>query len=745
MRQASKFATLWLVLLTAGWGQVLAGGAQVGGGTLVCVTPSGGGGTATPLIVPYIGATGNGALAQASTTLAFGKQGTNTSSPAIPISISNPSGTLTCSVLGIGCGSGSVTVSGMGISGANASDFVLAGSCGTIASGSDCEPTIKFTPTASSGTNETATLTVNYTGATTVSQTLSLTGTSATVTTLSSSSCPTALSASTNYQLSANIICAGTAFTFSGTGIDVNLNGFTVTYGNSSSSSQVNAFEVNGFSGQITVHNGTISSGVGTNTFGAGHPESSAIGYASSDDLSPSLLSSFFNLTFNQGIEYGNAIEDNDGWIEVSHDIFNMTAVGTCAEVSCRDELQAAAVYEENVSEVTSGATLLYENTQNGGPQGGLDVGAPGAVASYNFLNPGNATGNNTNDFALWIWGNAAIAHHNVICSPLATDCNTRGIQISAAGSPGLSNADVYDNIVGGRETPTNSEYGGCQTGGTYGAQIDDDPVGPNTLNGNGITAYAGSCSGQGLRFTDTEYTTNVSENSTYTATRLSGATACVSGTWSDAEPGCAYALGIDGSTGATSSHDTFAGDSGDVFIGPDGAPGTAGGIIIQSPTFNVGSNPGSFWHFLVVQNGPTSAGVTVANVHVIDPTFGPGVSPTDAIIYAQGTNTGPASVFPADWTQTMQVNKASGPAASGAVVTFTDTLSNTYTCTTNSSGVCNVVVSQYRDNNDTGANQVENRNPYSLSIPFSGCTTYTQSAITISATATRNITLSGC
>ncbi len=699
-----------------------------------------GGSTATPLLVPYIGATGNSALAEPSPVLAFGKQGRSTSSPAIPISISNPSNALTCTYFGIGCGSGSLTVSSMAISGTNASDFVLAGSCGAIVSGSDCEPTITFTPTAAVNTAETATLTVNYAGLS--SQTMSLTGTSATVTTLSTSSGPTALSASTNYQVTVAITNAGTNFTFAGSGTEVNLNGYTLTYGNTSTASLVNSLQSSGFNTQLTLHNGILASGAGTNTFGAAHPESSVTGYSGTYGLSPSLLSGFFNLTFNSGIEFANAIENDDGMISVHDDIFDMAGVGTCATVGCRDELQAAAIYEENVSGVASGDTLFYENTQNGGPQGGFDAGAPGTVVAYNFINPGSATGNNTNDFAVWAWGNGAQIYDNAICYPLAAACNTRGIQVSAAAGGG-SNVNIHNNIVEAYETPTNSEYGGCQTGGAYGLQYDDNPPGPNTANDNYVVAYAKACSGQALRLTDTETTTNLSENSTYTATRLSGATACVSGTWAEAEPGCAYALGLDGPLGATSLRDTFTGDNGDIFIGPDGAPGTSGGIIIQSPTFNKGSNPGSFWHFLVVQNGPGTA-LAVANVHVIDPTFGPGVSFTDDWIYAQGSNTGPASVYE-DWTQTMTVTKASGPAAGSAVVTWTDTLSNTYTCTTNSSGICSVALTQYRDNNDTAANQYENRNPYSLSIPFAGCTTYVSSGITISATASHTITLSGC
>jgi hypothetical protein len=703
-------------------------------------------GTATPIIEPNNYVVGNYALAAPSPVLAFGKQGTNTSSAAIPISISNPSNSNYCTYFGIGCGSGTATVTSMAISGTNASDFTLAGSCTTIASGSDCEPTITFKPTAAANTNETASLTVNLAGATTSSLTMILTGTSATVTTLSTSSCPTALSANTNYQLSASISCAGTAFTFAGTGTDVNLDGYTVTYGNTSSASQVNAFASNGFNTQITIHNGVINSGAGTNTFGEGHPESSVIGYTGTYNLSPTLTSSFFNLTFNSGIQYANAIENNNGLIVVHDNKFNMTAVGNCATVGCRDELQAAAIYEANVASIASGATEYYNNTQVGGPQGGFDAGAPGTVVSYNSLNPGNATGTNTNNFSIVCWSPNCTVYKNSIQYPLTNISGSRGIIISAAGGA-TTNAEVYDNIVQGFQFNNNTEYSGCPLGGTYGLQYDDNPVGPNTSYDNLVEVYALNCAASALRVTESDYTTNVSYDQTYIASRQSGAVACTWATWSDTPPGCAVASAWDGPTGYTSTNDIYTGDSSDVFVSTD-APSN---ITIQSPVFNVGSNPSNF-HTMVAQNGPTADAGTMTNFRIIDATFNTGTSPTDAYIFStvsNPSNVGPASFF-IDWTQTMQVNKASGPAVSGAVVTWTDTLSNTYTCTTNSSGACSVVLTQYRDNNDTGTGSgnvaaVENRNPYSLSIPLSGCTTYSASGVTISATGSWPITLSGC
>jgi hypothetical protein len=697
------------------------------------------GGAATPILEPNNYVTGNNALAAPSPVLAFGKQGTSTSSPAIPISISNPSNAAYCTTLGIGCGTGSVTVTSMTITGTNAGDFTLAGTCTTIASGSDCEPTITFKPTAAANTAETATLTVNMTGATTSSQTMGLTGTSATTTALSTTSNPTALSGSTNYQVAAPITAAGTNFTIGSSGTDVNLDGQTITYGNTSTASQVNQFAASNYNAGITLHNGTFTYGAGTNTKGAGHPQSSGFGYTSSFNMASGIT--VFNTTFNYNIQFANAVEDNNGFLVFHDNQVNDSAVGTCASIACRNQLFGTPIYQENVSTRPSGSSQYYNNYLNGGPQGGLDGAAPGTIISYNTINPGNVSGNNTNDFAIYAWGQADQVYDNVICTPLAANCNTRGIQISAAQSPGETGVDVYNNIVGAYETPTNSEYGGCQVGGAYGLQFDDNPVGPNTAYSNYVVAYAKACSGGALRITDSEYLTNESHDNTFIASRLSGATACVRHPDNAPQPGCANASEWDGPTGFTSLNDNYTGDTCDVLLDISGASG----IVIQSPIFNKGPNPSDF-HTFCAENGTTSqGGGPVTNFHVIDPTFNAGTSATDTDFpqYNVG-NQGDVSLY-IDWTQTMGVEKVSGPAAVGAVVTWTDALSNNYTCTTVTGGTCSVPLTQYRDNNDTAANQVENRNPYSLSVTLSGCTTYTASGITISATAARPITLSGC
>ncbi len=656
---------------------------------------------------------------------------------AIPVSINNCKNSYIAACNGA---SASVSLDSLVITGPNAADFTISGcAAGTvIPTGSFCSPTIVFKPTEPSGTSETATLTVTD-NASTPTQTMSLTGTSATVTTISSSSCPTALAAG-NYQLSANISCGGTAFTYNGS-IDFNLNGHTITYGTASQSSQIGAFLLTAYNSTISVHNGTIAEGTGINSFVPPDvtPLSSLIGSQGNYDSADG--GAFFNLTLSINMQYANVFEMQSTF--VAHDnVITDTAVGTCADVNCRADLQSSTIVQNGARDEPSGETHIYNNTQTGGAQGGFVVDDPGATITYNYINPGNAKGTNTNDFAIYCWGVSCTAQHNVVIVPITTASNSRGVLISDDENLGAGGRSVENNYIGATDLAVNSEYGGCALGGTFGIEFDSNPVGTNTASGNTVVATASTagCSAAALRVSDSQVSTNLSENNQYFAVRASGAPNCVESTWADAGPGCAFGLSLDGPTAFTSSGDTFTADSGCIFVAPQGAAG----VVVQSPTCFIGSNPSSY-HTLVAQNGPAgTTGGGASSVTIIDPIFGAGTGPTDTVLYAPGGSAGAASFF-IDWTQNMTVSKTSGPAASGAVVTFTDSLSKKYTCTTNSSGECSVVLTQYRDNNDTAANQVENHNPYSLSIAISGCTTYTQTGISVTATTPRSIKLAGC
>lgn len=701
-----------------------------------------GGGSATVILCPNGSQVGNYANCVQSADpnslayqMDFGKQGTGTSSMALPVSINNCSASLSSACTG----TGSTTVTAMSITGTNASDFEITGTCGTIASGGNCKPTITFSPSASAGTTETATFSETDSSGT---HTLPLTGVSTTETALSSSACPSALAAG-NYQLTADISCAEIAFTTDAT-VDINLNGHTITYGTTTTANQIGGIDVSGGdAGTVTVHNGTLTQGTGVNTFwdgetpGTGEATSSVLGGTPSgyNPNSPGawILS---NLTINYHTQFAAAVIANGSAITMHDVTIYDAAVGTCAEVGCRAEAQSYPIFQYNAESAT-GTLKVYNVSLFGSAQGGVSWNSIGGLVVNNYLNPGNASGTNSNDFAIQEYGKNAIIENNIILTPITADSGSRGIMVSGAGGYGSGNT-VTHNTVGSLERAVNAEAGGCEGAGGYDFQYDDNPPGPNTVSYNTNTASNDGCVASGLRISDNADATNTTDHNTWNGVRLSGATACATATWSGMLPGCVAAVSIDGPAAANSTADTFISDSFDIFVDTDG-----GNMTFNSPTFNKGSNPSTF-HFIAAQNGPVGSGTIAAVLKINDATFGTGVSPTDLFSYDQGANTGPVSAY-INWTQTMQVNKASGPAASGAVVTWTDTLGNPYTCTTNGSGACSVLLTQYRDNNDTTAGSVENRNPYSLSVTASGCTADSETEITVSATGTKTVSLSGC
>ena len=639
-------------------------------------------------------------------------------------------------------GGGSLSISSLPFSGTNASDFSTATanylgqttSCTTstvLTANQSCNLVITFTPGGNGARS--GTLTINSSASNTP-QTIALTGTGVAGTGIAACG---SLSAATNYFLTADVSAAGTCFS-AGNGSLLNLNGHTATYGTANQGSAVFGVNLSTNNSGFKMFNGTLSQGAGTLANGShvvnglnvvlngGGP---VIFGVNSTWNAPQSLFLLVDLAGSQ-TDSSAFIHDNA--------LTNQNST-PCGAVNCRDQLQSAIMHWTESKSGNANPPQIYSNTITGGPQGGIASNFPGTAIFSNKINPGSASTSITNDFGLWCW-NACNYHDNTISSPVQSFSNNRGIQISNADGAGNDGALVVNNQVTARENANNAEYGGCELGGTYGLQWDDNPTGTTSATGNGITALADQCPAGALRLTDQRTTTGTSTSNTYKAQRVAPGSV-----------GHAYGIELDQDTAGVqqnfvSTNDFFTADTAILLIDVDGC-GTSGGVdLFANSTLNKGINPEAGWHTVIDQAGPFTnpASTHCTAVHFRDAIFGSGVSPTDAIVPAQDANHIAVSVF-WDWTQTINCTKASGPACNGASVTFTDTLSNTYTGTTNSSGAAAVVVTQYRNNNDTTPNATENRNPYGLSISLAGCTTNTQSGLTISAPATRSIVLAGC
>jgi hypothetical protein len=576
------------------------------------------------------------------------------------------------------------------------------------------------------------------------------------------------------YTLQNDVSSPASCFNVQADNVTINLNGHTITYSSATLPPTYAVFGIYGAavwdpnfsSGKIASGNtmggswnnlsvagpGTITQGncldVSNNTIGS---NAIHIGQSAGDGLS------VFKVTFNICADSTQAIFTDSKGAGVSvHDNIVNDKVVTAQK---RSIFQGVAFLCDGCKNDNGAASNFFNNTITGGPEGCIMWGNPNTNIYNNTCSQGNAkavfTTSSTslvceanaytdalgtlpinagtqcsNDFGLYAGGVGGSIFGNTV-----TPLEGRGLFIG--GGSGMS---LHDNIVNGaNELPNNSEYSGCEIGGAYGLQFDNNGTNETAYN-NTITAISNLCSASALRVTDSETYSNVSHNNVYVAKRAAGSASTCTGLINSQN--CAYGASFDGTTAGvplqfTSQNDSFTADSAMLFFDWDGPANQA---LLISPTFTKGTNADSnFFHFAVFRNG----GGTI-NVHVRDASFGSGVNPTDVYLPAQSSTNKAASLY-IDWTHTVTIHNQAGSPISGATVTYTDALSGQECSTvTNSTGVATCLLTQYRLHNDTSANQTENRNPFTFTISAPGCTTQTgQESITAPTAVIKQ--LSGC
>ena len=568
--------------------------------------------------------------------------------------------------------------------------------------------------------------------------------------------CGTLSSPDTVYLLQNDVSATGTCFSIQSNDITLNLNGHTVSYNTADqtyaryaivgincwdpdlTNGKANENPCGGHFDNLTVFGGTLTEGSGA----AGN-------YAHVIQLGQNMSGgpTIYDVTFNF---HSNSAKGID--IELAS---NATGLGPMIHDNTFNDTVSQVVnrYQEDGTVISilgcgtnAGLTSrVYNNTLIGSPQSGIRDQCNGAEVDHNTIETGNPNGTQSdgvcnptlgcqyaNDFGILAWGTNTNVHDNTLKLQ-----EGRGIQFSGGGNGSAGNGSVVKNntITNANEKANDAEYHGCEGSGDYGIQWDDD-ISNTTATGNNITVVSDVCTASALRLTDVPLTgNNTSVGNTYTAIRTSTSLPCAV----PAMGGCAMAVSTEmdnNTTGFTSTNDTFTGDSGIFWFDWDGAYN----LTFINPTFNKGTTfPSSPWHFAIAMNGYGA----VSNVHIRDAIFGTGVDPRNNIIPAQNAGTQAAVSFYIDWTYTVAVTDQSGNPVTGAAVTVTDSLGNQECNTsTGATGVATCVVTQERIHNDTGANQVENRNPMAVSASKSGCVT---SAVkeTVSQTMNRTIQLS--
>lgn len=360
---------------------------------------------------------------------------------------------------------------------------------------------------------------------------------------------------------------------------------------------------------------------------------------------------------------------------------------------------------------------LVMNNTVTGGAQGGLYTVAPGSGIYGNHV---AQAATYTNDFGIYVWGKRMDVHDNTV-QP------TQGRGISIDGVAGSTvDSRVYNNVIEVIEKANNVEYNGCQPGGAYAIQFDDNPV-QATAYSNHATSDAADCEGEALRVTETtSEQNNFSHNNIYTAQRIGHAR------------GKAYSFAIAGSKGFHSNADTFVADTANFFVDWDGGEN----IQCVACTLRKGANPSPHYVTFSFANGHGVA----RNIHFQDTKFENGASKDSTDMQAINPAQWPAfDEYFIDWSYSLTLQDDQGKPVSNAAVSITDSTRRTvYEGTTDANGKISTVLNEFRMFNNTFEAAKETHTPHLVTLKKDGCVAkQNQLAVTISEPTQQNIAMS--
>ncbi len=307
-----------------------------------------------------------------------------------------------------------------------------------------------------------------------------------------------------NYYLSRDLSCPGTGLFISGPGIDLDLNGHTITYGTAGGAmGAVYGIEHNAC-WDVSHRARTVpcelkNTGIGANIYGGTIVQSNrapAFSHALffGQDLRDNQTINIHDVTvtIQQPGTKGFHSVGQSGQIILEHNTIydNVKTINYPgqADISARSAFQGQAIF------IYSGTMQIPNRIDNnkivGSPQGGIRDTSIGATIYQNDI---SQTSTYTNDFCVDVPGSGQQIYSNY-CHPL----NGRGIHVNGEGS------QIYNNLLVVTEAPVNAEYHGCEIDGAYGIQLEQDiqSAGNVRVTGNQATLNTGACGGSDLRIT---------------------------------------------------------------------------------------------------------------------------------------------------------------------------------------------------------------------------------------------------
>jgi hypothetical protein len=420
-------------------------------------------------------------------------------------------------------------------------------------------------------------------------------------------------------------------------------------------------------------------------------------------------------------------LTEGQNGIEVTNSTFNFAN----RWATSRDNNHSAVLRTGSTSthQASPLSQTIHDNVLNGNVHTGILTLLPGTKI-YN--NRSKAKGKYTNGFFISAGFDTEV--YDNICDhydPLDPEVGGRCIYLG-------NQAYSHNNIIRVHGYNNNVEYAAtgpvnyCEFGiGPYGIQIEGN--GSQSSTNDDATGYAQECGARPLRFTTagtagTPSTAYV-QNGVFRAFRTS--TSVVSGAEAVA---ASFAQAYFGTSpiGATLKGARLEADLWNVEIT---TTGTVSNLILQdvtmvkgtlNPEFTAVSHPSANYHTWRFLNG--------GSITCIDCVALNGASLTDV------SSTSSAYTLNIKWTYTVRAMSGGVPLA-GAVLTLTDAASNSYASSaTGMTGYASVVVPQYVVTGTTPT--VTSRNPFSLSLTKTGCTTLNASGISVTAPVNENRTM---
>ncbi len=489
----------------------------------------------------------------------------------------------------------------------------------------------------------------------------------------------------TTYVLENDVTSPGTCFSVQADGITLDLNGFTVTYAATEEGATrhgvvgVACWDPNlkgnpcgGSFTDLTVRNGKIVQGP------------AAGGYSHA-------------IRLGQGRGSGLTVHNVEITVHApsSVGIYTREVGGGARIFQNKINNQVQKIYDRHMTEGMSiklaqdrrakTPNLIYSNTIRGGAQGGIQTDAPGSKIYENDI---AQDGRYTNDFCIYVWAPQSEVYANR-CHP----ASGRGIQVDTNG------ARVYDNVIDVMELARNEEYGGCQSSGAFGIQLERNSRN-NEVFRNTVTARAQECDAAAFRATEVRAGTNnrVYENS-FTARREGSSGRAAFGASFSAVPG-----------GILFTGNSITADSAAIHVAWEGASG----IELVANRFAKGENSAPRWSLVRFLNKRP------ARVVLVDPVFGESAedSGNGMVKIGYGDWAGPAE-YEIRWTVVLEVKDISGNPVPGASVDAQDQLGNKQSFgPTDAGGETKLILAQLRRfNSPESATEVEFHTPHKLTV----------------------------